>query len=142
MRTTLEQRAGLKVVGEAVNGLEAVEKAQKLQPDLVLIDIGLPKLNGIAAALRICSLAPKARLLFITLESSDAAVHEAFSAGAHGYILKLRAQFDLTPAVEAVLAGKRFVGRGRQDDGGTPGVGRHGLPLFFRQTAFCGKPST
>src|SRR5262249_11998644 len=106
----LEPRAGLKVVGEAEDGIDAVRQAQELQPDLILLDIGLPKLNGIAAALRICTLAPDAKLLFISLESSDAAVREAFQAGAHGYIHRLRAQLDLIPAVEAVLAGKASLG--------------------------------
>ena len=78
----LEPRAGLKVVGEAEDGIDAVRQAQELQPDLILLDIGLPKLNGIAAAVRICTLAPDAKLLFISLESSDAAVREAFQAGA------------------------------------------------------------
>jgi CheY-like chemotaxis protein len=136
VRMALEPRAGLKVVGEAGDGIDAVRQAQELQPDLILLDIGLPKLNGITAALRICTLAPDAKLLFISLESSDAAVREAFQAGAHGYIHKLRAQLDLIPAVEAVLAGKRFVSSNvRYDDDATV-VDRHELHFYSDDTAF------
>ena len=105
----LQPRAEFHVVAEAEDGVDAVQKAKDLQPDLVLLDIGLPKLNGIAAAEQIRILAPNAKLLFISLESSAAVVREAFCVGASGYIHKLRAQVDLVPAIEAVLAGKHFV---------------------------------
>jgi CheY-like chemotaxis protein len=109
VRLALERRAGIQIVGEAVDGTEAVQKAQELQPDLILLDIGLPKLNGMAAASQIHTLVPNAKLLFISLESSDTTVREAFRSGAHGYIHKMRTQLDIIPAIEAVLAGKRFV---------------------------------
>ena len=109
LRLALQATAEFKVVGEALDGLEAVQKAKDLKPDLILIDIGLPKLNGLAAAEQIRTLIPHAKLLFVTLESSSAAVQEAFRLGAQGYIHKLRAQLDLLPAIEAVLAGKQFV---------------------------------
>jgi CheY-like chemotaxis protein len=136
VRIMLEQRASLKVVAEAIDGLDAIAKAQELQPDLVLIDIGLPRLNGMAAAVQICTLAPNAKLLFVSLESSDAAVQQVVQAGAHGYVHKLRTQFDLIPAVEAVLAGKRFVSSGLQYDHETPVVERHELHFYSDDTAF------
>jgi CheY-like chemotaxis protein len=132
----LEQRAGLKVVGEAVDGIDAVRKAQELQPDLILLDIGLPKLNGIAAALQISTLAPNAKLLFISMESADVAVREALHAGGHGYIHKLRTQFDLIPAVQAVLAGKRFVSSDLEHDDDTTVVGRHEVHFYSDDAAF------
>ena len=96
-------------MGEASNGLDAVQKAQELQPDLILLDVGLPKLNGLEAARQISSLVPNAKLLFLSLESSARVMQEAFRMGAWGYVHKMRAQLDLLPAVDAVLAGKRFV---------------------------------
>jgi DNA-binding NarL/FixJ family response regulator len=63
LRSLLQERLDLKVVGEAADGLEAVEKAQELQPDLILLDIGLPRINGIEAAKRICEVAPKSKIL-------------------------------------------------------------------------------
>ena len=136
VRVALEQRAGLRVVGEAVDGIDAVRKAQELQPDLILIDIGLPKLNGIAAALHICSLVPNAKLLFVSLESSDAIVREAFRAGAHGYLHKFRTQLDMIPAIEAVLAGKRFVSGDLEYGDDTKLVGQHGLLFYSDDMAF------
>ena len=132
----LEQRAGLKVVGEAEDGIDAVRKAQELQPDLILLDIGLPKLNGIAAALQISTLAPNAKLLFITMESSAVVVREALHAGGHGYIHKLRTQFDLIPAVQAVLAGKLFVSSDLEYDDDTTAVGRHELHFYSDDAGF------
>src|SRR4029077_3004261 len=88
LRLTLQARPEFKVVGEALDGFDAVQKARDLQPELILLDLGLPKLNGIAAAQQIRVLAPHAKLLFISLESSPAAVREAFRAGAQGYIHK------------------------------------------------------
>jgi len=105
----LEQRPEFSIVGEASNGLDAVQKAQELQPDLILLDVGLPKLNGLEAARQINSLVPNAKLLFLSLESSARVMQEAFRMGAWGYVHKMRAQLDLLPAVDAVLAGKRFV---------------------------------
>jgi CheY-like chemotaxis protein len=109
VRSTIQPRAEFKIVAEAVDGLEAVEKAKLLQPDLILLDIDLPKLNGIGAAQQIRVLAPDAKLLFMTLEISAAMMVEVFRVGARGYIHKLPAQFDLLPAIDAVLAGKQFV---------------------------------
>jgi len=105
---TLRQRAEFQVI-EASDGLEAVEKAEQLRPDLILLDLSLPKLNGFEAAKRIRRLAPHTKLLIVSQESSSDVVQEALRLGARGYVHKLHAQHDLLPAIEAVLAGGRFV---------------------------------
>ena len=94
---------------QAADGLEAVRKAEELQPDLILLDLNLPKMNGFEAAKRIRRLVPHARLLFMSQESSPDVVREAFSMGAHGYIQKISAATDLQSAIDAVLAGRQFV---------------------------------
>jgi DNA-binding NarL/FixJ family response regulator len=108
----LQQRAEFQVIGEASDGLEAVEKVQELKPDLVLLDIGLPKLNGLEAAKQIRKVYPHARLLFVSQESSSELIGEAFRLGARGYVHKQRAQIDLFPAIEATLAGRTFISDG------------------------------
>jgi len=110
----LESRPDLKVVGEASDGLEAVEKAQALKPDLILLDIGLPSLNGIEAAQRISRLIPTATILFVSQISDADVVQEALSSGAIGYVWKQDAGTDLLPGVESALQGKRFVSSGIQ----------------------------
>jgi len=107
----LEQRPNFQIV-QAADGLEAVQKARELQPDLILLDINLPKLNGIEAAKRIRRLVPRTRFLFVSTEVSCDVIREAFRAGAQGYVQKLRALRDLLPAVDAVLGGQRFVSPG------------------------------
>ena len=99
-------------VDQASDGLEAVQKVEEQRPDLILLDIGLPKLNGLEVARRVRKLPVPPRILFISQESSPEVVREALSNGALGYVHKLRAERDLLPAVEAVLIGKRFVSRG------------------------------
>ena len=71
VRMSLQARAEFRIVGEALDGMEAIQKAEDLQPDLILLDIGLPKLNGMVAAEQIRTLAPDAKLLFVSLESSS-----------------------------------------------------------------------
>jgi DNA-binding NarL/FixJ family response regulator len=112
VRQVLEPRPAYRVVAEAIDGLEAVRKAQELKPDLILLDSGLPRLNGFAAAEQIRTLLPDAVILFISLESSPVAVREALRLGALGYVHKMRAELDLLPAIESVLAGKQFVSSG------------------------------
>jgi DNA-binding NarL/FixJ family response regulator len=107
----LQRRAEFQTI-EAADGLEAVQKAEKLQPDLILLDINLPKMHGFEVAKQIRTLAPHARLLFMSQESSSDIVRKALSLGAHGYIQKLSAATDLWPAIEAVLDGRRFVSSG------------------------------
>jgi DNA-binding NarL/FixJ family response regulator len=110
----LESRPDLEVIGEASDGLEAVEKAQALKPDLILLDIGLPSLNGIEAAQRISRLIPTATILFVSQISDADVVQEALSSGAIGYVWKQDAGTDLLPGVESALQGKRFVSSGIQ----------------------------
>jgi DNA-binding NarL/FixJ family response regulator len=110
----LECRPDLEVIGEASDGLEAVEKAQALKPDLILIDIGLPSLNGIEAAHRICRLVPTSTILFVSQISDADVVQEALGNGAKGYVWKQDAGTDLLPAVEAALRGTHFVSSGIQ----------------------------
>ena len=105
----LGQRPEFQVIGQAPDGLQAVRLAESLQPDLILMDLGLPKLNGLEAAMRIRALAPGAKILFVSQESSSDIVREALRLGGHGYVHKLRAKTDLLPAIDAVFAGKRFV---------------------------------
>jgi DNA-binding NarL/FixJ family response regulator len=105
----LEARPELQVIGEASDGFQAVQKADALQPDLILLDIGLPKLNGIEAAHRISRLVPSAKILFISQESDTDVVAAALSNGAKGYLRKQNANSELLSAVEAVLQGDRFV---------------------------------
>ena len=110
----LESRPDLEVIGEASDGLEAVEKAQALKPDLILLDIGLPSLNGIEAAQRISRLIPTATILFVSQISDADVVQEALSSGAIGYVWKQDAGIDLLRGVESALRGKRFVSSGIQ----------------------------
>ena len=110
--TALEWRPEFQVIGEAADGLEAVQKAVELQPDLVLLDIGLPKLNGLEAAHRISRLAPGATILYISQETDPDVVAEALSKAAKGFVCKQNANKDLLPAIDAVLHGDRFVSAG------------------------------
>ena len=110
----LESRPDLEVIGEASDGLEAVEKAQALKPDLILLDIGLPRLNGIEAAQRISRLIPTATILFVSQISDADVVQEALSNGAKGYVWKQNAAIDLMLAIETVLRGANFVSSGIQ----------------------------
>src|SRR5580765_2415023 len=110
--STLGKRPSLQIVGEVSDGLEAVRQAEELKPDLILLDIGLPTLNGIAAARQICKRAPESKIIFVSQESSHDVAQEALSLGAWGYVLKTRAASDLLAAMEAVLHGAQFVSPG------------------------------
>jgi len=110
--STLGKMPGLQIICEVSNGLEAVQKAEELKPDLILLDIGLPGLNGIEAARQIRQLAKQSKIIFVSQESSADVVQEALSLGAWGYVVKPRATSDLMAAVEAVLEGRRFVSSG------------------------------
>jgi DNA-binding NarL/FixJ family response regulator len=110
IRSTLVERADLQVICEVADGLEAVQKAEELRPDLILLDIGLPTLNGIEAARQIRKLAPESKIIFLTQESSADVIQQAISLGAWGYVVKARAATDLLAAVGAVIPGEHFVG--------------------------------
>jgi CheY-like chemotaxis protein len=105
----LQRRSGFVVIGQASNGLEAVRQAQELQPELILLDIGLPKLNGIEACRRIRELSPDSKILFLSQELSAEFVHEAFRIGARGYLHKSDVACELLPAMDAILEGKQFL---------------------------------
>jgi DNA-binding NarL/FixJ family response regulator len=94
------------------DGQEAVQRAEELKPDLILLDIGLPTLNGIEAARRIRKRAPESKIIFVSQESSLEVAREALNLGARGYVVKTRAASDLLAAVEAVLEGRQFVSGG------------------------------
>ena len=105
----LRENHNLQVVGVASDGLEAVQKVEELQPDLILLDIGLPSLNGIEVARRIRKRSPKSKILFVSQESSADVVQGALGSGAQGYVLKMDAGRELLEGVNAVLRGEQFV---------------------------------
>jgi len=120
--STLENRTEFQVICEASDGLEAVHRAKELHPDLIVLDIGLPSLNGIEVARRIRKLSTESKILFVSQESSADVVREALGTGARGYVVKTDAGSDLLEAVDAILRGGQFVGRrfSGQDFVGTP----------------------
>ena len=111
VRPILRKRLDLQVICEVSDGLEAVQKALELKPDLILLDIGLPTLNGIEAARQIRKLVPEAKIIFLSQEASTDLVQEVLGLGAWGYVVKARARSELLAAVEAVILGKQFVSR-------------------------------
>ena len=107
--TTLDNAGDFQVVSEVEDGVEAVREAEELQPDLVLLDIGLPTMNGLEAARRIQQVSPKAKILFVSENRSADIVEAALNTGAGGYVLKSDAGSELLPGIRAVLEGKRFI---------------------------------
>jgi DNA-binding NarL/FixJ family response regulator len=122
----LQKRPELQVICEVSDGLDAVHKAQELRPDLILLDIGLPTLNGMEAARQIRKFDTKPKIIFLTQESSPDIMQEALSLGAEGYLVKACAATELLTAVEAVLRGKEFV---------SSGVAGHDLRVLDSQEA-------
>ena len=111
----LHERPDLQIVGFAADGLQAVQQAEELQPDLILLDMMLPKLNGIEAARQIRKVAPKSKILFVSGESDVESVRAAFRVGGSGYVSKMDAAAGLLAGVEAVLRGEWFVSPGLVD---------------------------
>jgi len=108
---SLRQREDFQLIYEASDGLEAVKRAEELQPDLVLLDIGLPRLNGIEVGRRIRQVSPNSKILFVSQELSVDVVQAALRLGAQGYLLKADAADELLPAVDAVLLGGQYLSR-------------------------------
>jgi DNA-binding NarL/FixJ family response regulator len=106
-RELLRERPGIQVICEAADGLEAVQKAAELKPDLIVLDMGLPKLNGIEAARQIRLLSPCSKIIYLSQENSLDLEELALSTGAQGFVHKARAQSELLAAIDAVLGAYR-----------------------------------
>ena len=111
VRAVLSLQAGFEVVGESSDGFDAIRKAQEFQPDVVLLDISLPQINGLQAAPLIKKFAPKAELLFVTLHNNPLFVREAFAVGARGFLVKTDVPSTLGKAVQAVHRKQQFVSK-------------------------------
>jgi DNA-binding NarL/FixJ family response regulator len=109
LRALLESKTGWQVCAEAANGREAVEKAGQLKPDVAVLDIGMPLLNGVEATRQIRKLSPQTEILILTMHDSEQLVQEVLGAGAHGYILKDDADRNLVAAVDALRRHKPFL---------------------------------
>ncbi len=105
----LEDQPGFKVVGEAENGKVAVEKALALKPDVIIMDIAMPFLNGIEASKRIKKLLPKVKILVLSMYSQENHIHELLQAGVSGYLLKESSGRDITTAIEAAIRNEAFL---------------------------------
>ena len=109
---TLQKQQELRIIGRVCDGLAAVRTAEELHPDLVLLDIGLPSLNGIEAARRIRKVSPASKILFVSENRSVDLVEKALETGAGGYVTKANAGSELLLAIKLVLRGKRFISAG------------------------------
>jgi DNA-binding NarL/FixJ family response regulator len=108
LRAVLEQQPGWQVAGEASNGREAVSKAKELRPDVTVLDISMPSLNGLEATRQMLKQNSREKVLILTMHESDPLIQEVLNAGARGYLLKSDAGKDLITAVEAVRRNKTF----------------------------------
>jgi DNA-binding NarL/FixJ family response regulator len=111
LSSTLRKERNVEILCEVSDGWEAVQKSKELRPDLILLDIGLPKMNGIEAARKIREFDPQAKILFVSNESSPEVAGAAISAGGCGYIIKTHAGSELLTAVDAALSGQCFISR-------------------------------
>jgi|tagenome__1003787_1003787.scaffolds.fasta_scaffold19721851_2 two-component system response regulator NreC len=109
VRSMLGHYEMIRIVGEASDGIQALEKVAELRPTLVLLDISLPGMNGINVASRVLALYPETIILFLSMHRSSHFVREAMQTGARGYLLKGSAARDLWPAIQAVVRNDRFV---------------------------------
>jgi DNA-binding NarL/FixJ family response regulator len=128
-RRMLEDEPSFQVVGEASDGLEAVESAEKLQPDVIVMDCALPQINGIEASRRILAARPETKILMLSMHSEDTLIRRALEAGAKGYVLKNAMDLDLVNAIKNVAEGKMVLDpqinrggtlKGERDTGLTP----------------------
>ncbi|MGH9614768.1 MAG: response regulator [Bryobacteraceae bacterium] len=103
-----ERASEFQVIGQASDGLEAVQKAQEFQPDVILLDIGLPKLNGIEAARQIRIVSPNSKVLFVSQENSSDVIEECLRTG-DGYLAKVNVGKELANAIDRVLRSARFI---------------------------------
>ena len=106
-----EQRRDMKILGVAWSGPDAIRMAENLEPDLILLDVDLPEINGIQAAEQIRQLVPKCKIIFLTGQSDPEIVQAALRAGGDGYIAKWDASEELMAGVEAVLSGRTYASR-------------------------------
>jgi CheY-like chemotaxis protein len=137
----LRNEPELKIIGYVSDGLEAVRQAQQLQPDLILLDIGLPSLNGIEAARRIREVSPTSKILVVSDNRSPDIAREAFRAGASGYVVKSESGRELLPAMKTVLQGKQFITASLMgQDSSTPEDGHPAAMAIrhFHEAAFYG----
>lgn len=126
LRVLLEMAGDIEVVGEARTGREAVEAVQRLRPSVVLMDVGMPELDGVEAARRIRQQVPETRVLFLTMHEADEYFFRALHAGAAGYVIKRTAAADLVTAVRAVANGESFL---------SPSVARTLLTEYTERTS-------
>jgi DNA-binding NarL/FixJ family response regulator len=108
LRALLEEQSGWEVIAEAADGRDAVEKAGKLKPDVVVIDIAMPSLNGLEAVRQIVKAVPNTKVLVLTMYDSDPLIQQVLQAGARGYLLKSDAGRDLVSAIDALRRNKTF----------------------------------
>jgi DNA-binding NarL/FixJ family response regulator len=125
LRAMLETRADWTVVGEAADGRTGIDMARDLQPDVVIIDIAMPKMNGLDATRHLRQVSPKSAVLIFTMVDSEELIREVLSAGARGYLLKSDADRLIVAAVEALAAGKPFL---------NPSASVHVLDEYLRGT--------
>ena len=102
-------RHDLEIVAEAADGLVAIEKAKELQPDIVLLDISMPRLNGLEAAMRILEVSKRSKIIFLSGHCHWGVIQEALERGAMGYVIKSQAGFDLLEAIACVSRGDSYV---------------------------------
>lgn len=115
LKTILEGHAGWEVIGEAADGVEAVEKAAMLRPDVMVLDVTMPTMNGLEACRVLRKQSPQLEILFVTQHDSPQMMREALDAGARGYVVKSNAARDLLEAVEAVSQHRMFTALHRQN---------------------------